>query len=366
MKTYLIINKVGLLRAVIFVLFLLFIIVGCSRETNNPVSSSMNEIPKITSLSKTSQNLLNTTTFNLVNRNKIAFGTLAVQNDNTNIYVTYTFPSGTIASNLQLWIGLNYNNVPKNKQNIPEPGHFPYKATPTELSYTFTIPLANLGINILTDYANIPLYIFAHADIMNGDEEGLWSANDNYIPTFKSLFGIPRWGFVSTYYLQVNFNNTQETSETAFAYGTHIFGGKSNPDNLPSLDIGNNWGWAINLPLFTQSFAKVGITTNTWQIYAAAGGNDITKGWNVGELSVAINGSNVTLTITLKPEYKMSELHIYINDKKPTTTAPGQYGFTATFDPKTGSYTKTFNLSDTDNDGIWIIVHMVTWGVFQK
>lgn len=69
-----------------------------------------------------------------------------------------------------------------------------------------------------------------------------------------------------------------------------------------------------------------------------------------------------TVTYQLNPGYSMEEAHIYVGDFKPVTLAPGQYGHTAYFTPFAQTYTSSFSVTDSNNDGIWIIAHAVVYG----
>lgn len=75
-------------------------------------------------------------------------------------------------------------------------------------------------------------------------------------------------------------------------------------------------------------------------------------------------GGNVAVTYNMSGGYTMEEVHIYAGDSKPTTAAPGQYGYTAYFDPRESGHTASFSVSDGNGDGIWIIAHAVVCGAF--
>ncbi|MGE5435937.1 MAG: hypothetical protein ACM3O3_01805 [Syntrophothermus sp.] len=90
--------------------------------------------------------------------------------------------------------------------------------------------------------------------------------------------------------------------------------------------------------------------------------NKTSNGVKVGTLTVNGSGSNVTITYNLLSSKYLQEVHLYVNDLKPTTIAPGQYGFTEYFDPMATTFTKSFEVTDSNNDGIWIIAHaVVAW-----
>ena len=131
---------------------------------------------------------------------------------------------------------------------------------------------------------------------------------------------------------------------------------KSNPENLSTLGLTKNrWGWAINITT---------AGTTTYPIYAGAGLNNISKGKMVGTLSVSWDGSSVTVTYTMNNGFSLTGTHVYAGDTKPATIAPGQYGNTMSFDPPASSYTGTYNVSDSNGDGIWIIAHAGAFGCY--
>lgn len=142
--------------------------------------------------------------------------------------------------------------------------------------------------------------------------------------------------------------------QTAFAKGGWVFvtDARANPERLPSLNlIRNRWGWAINL----QSTG-----TFTYDLWAGAGLNNTANGTKVGTVTVNFTGLQATVTYTLVDPATMKELHIYAGDLRPTTVAPGQYGYIEYFDPPATTHTATFDLGDSNGDGIWIIAHAVS------
>jgi len=130
--------------------------------------------------------------------------------------------------------------------------------------------------------------------------------------------------------------------ETAFMEGNNT---------LISMDLGNKrWGWA--------EYFDAADGTYTHDIYAGAGQNDINKGTLVGQVKIIVAGGDVHVEITLDAGVNANETHIYFSDDNaPTTTAPGQYGFT---DHTDFTGTKTFDFSSSyGGDGdFWIIVHL--------
>ncbi len=278
-------------------------------------------------------------------------GSVTIYNDETNLYITVYSELGYVSGddNIHIWVGTNLEDMPM-ANGAPINGHFPYKYEATGTTYTKIIPLDD--IQLLLDCGD-DIYVVVHAVVYAENEEGEITAETAYggdVP-----YPGNRWWYYSIYTIQCcnggggGFDN----SETAFAKGGWVFASKSkaNPENLPSLNLTKmRWGWAINI-------LEDGETT--YEIWAGAGLNDVSKGTLVGELTVTKTGDDVNIFYNLDPDFEMQEVHIYAGDLAPTTIAPGQYGHIAYFDPMQVTYDSDFIIEDLDGDGIWIIAHAV-------
>lgn len=277
-----------------------------------------------------------TTVFDLNNEKNAAdkLGTVTVANDATNLYVKFDLTiSGSKFNYLNLWVGTDLQTKP------PVPYMFPNPIQLNATTYTYVLPLSSLGIIDVTTSCPV-IAIDAFAVVSDGESTTKARAQGRYTLCCDQP---PEIG----------------ECETAFAKGGYVFASdsKSNPEGLPSLNLTKNrWGWAINV---------TANGTTTYEIWKGAGLNDTSKGELVGTLTVTKNGSLVTVTYNLTDDV-MSELHIYVGDSKPTTTAPGQYGFTKNFEPPVTSFTKTFSVTDSNGDGIWIIAHAVSCAVLES
>ena len=308
-------------------------------------------------------------------------GTLTVANDATNLYVIYTISddaiaSGTTFGTLHLWVGTDLTLVPSTKKGpnagIPIPGKFPYIAGNNGLpssngttTYTFTIPLKLIPFYDVTKCGVQPIYVIAHAE-MAGGSVGTQTAFGGCFPVNKSTdITSVRWYFYAMYTPYCCGTPPPDNGKvrlgTAFAYGGYVFttDKKSNPDNLKSLGLTlNRWGWANNMPT---------PTTIIKDLWVGAGLNNTTKALLVGQATITWDGTFATVKYDLKSPYTLEEVHVYADDFKPTTLAPGQYGNTDYLDPQLAtSNTYTFSgidLVDTyPFDGAWFIVHAVIWG----
>ncbi|MGZ8200126.1 MAG: hypothetical protein ACXWUC_05015 [Methylosarcina sp.] len=282
-----------------------------------------------------------TTVFDLLTKttnNKV--GTVTVANDATNLYVEFDLTaSGYKFDYLNAWAGTDTTNKgypltwPNGVANV------------NSTEYTYVLPLSGLGI-VDTTNSCPTIYVAAFAALKDYPEDPEGSS-----PTLAFAQG--RYTLCCDQPPQIG------ECETAFAKGGYVFttDSKSNPEGLSSLNLTKNrWGWAINVN---------GNGTTTYQIWKGAGLNDTSKGELVGTLTVTVVNQNVTVTYNLSDDV-MNELHIYAGDFKPTTIAPGQYGFTKNFDPPVASFTKTFSVTDTNGDGIWLIAHAVSCAVLQS
>jgi hypothetical protein len=281
-------------------------------------------------------------------------GSVTIYNDDTNFYVTvysdFGYQEGI--DQLKMWVGGDLANLPRNDSGNPAPGSFPYKLTTTGgTTYTFTIPLNNLS---LVNDCGDQIYVVIHADVLADDGNG-GTTNETAFGGDTGGNTGSRWWYYTTYTIQCCTPPTAfDYSETAFAKGGWIFasGQKANPDSLESLQLTRHrWGWAINVPLENGQ--------SNYEIWAGAGLNNTTHGTLVGTLTLTTSTTQVTVEYTLEDGFNMQEAHIYANDFTPTTIAPGQYGHTVYFDPIVSTYAETFNVSDIDDDGIWIIAHAV-------
>jgi len=137
--------------------------------------------------------------------------------------------------------------------------------------------------------------------------------------------------------------------ETAYAY-------EDLPDGTCFSDLGlgfSNWGWSIALPNpLPPAYSE------TFDVYAAAGQCDITRGNLVGDVTVAWDGAEVTVTYNIDGAFNVEETHYYIGTtpvpKKKNgkwTVAPGQY--------------PSEPFATNGNEQIYVIAHAVVCGNFE-
>lgn len=341
------------LKQIISVVFIATLLISCSEDlmdnefTTEPLVS--NDLTDGEAMLGVNGEYCGSETFTLWAGQTIDAGTLTVSNDASNLYVTYN-TTGEFGI-LHLWVGSDFTLLPINNQGTPIPGQFPYSFDASGTStYTFTIPLSTIPY-----YSNCGdmLYVVAHAEVgINGGNETAFGGDIEGT-------GTNRWYYYADYVVACCDEEPPGSSEelgTAFAKGGYVFttGRKSNPEKLPSLELTKNrWGWAINL-MEAGSYS--------YELWVGAGLNDVSKGVLVGNVGIVYDGMQATVTYSLFSGYAIEESHIYAEDMMPTTIAPGQYGNIMYFDPFVSNYSVTLDVSDSDGDGVWFIVHAVAYG----
>jgi hypothetical protein len=304
--------------------------------------------------------------YNLTAGQHINAGTVEVVNDGQNLYVTYKTTG--ILGNLHLWVGTDMLNVPSNRNGVPVPGQFPFQYDASGLqNATIVVPLKDNNYICGTQ-----LYFIAHAEVtINGNKETAFGGG-----TGVNIADNGRWYFYDTYIIQcctfsVPENREIKRVETAYAKPPKIEAGntgyvfvgkpsktnKSNPESYAALSLTQNrWGWAVNLKTFG---------TYTYPLWAAAGLNNTSNGIPAGTVTLVFNSSGITATYDLGNAGVLEEVHIYADDFKVSVIAPGQYGFTKYFAVPfvEKSFTQSFAVTDTNADGIWVVLHSVV-GIF--
>jgi uncharacterized repeat protein (TIGR01451 family) len=143
--------------------------------------------------------------------------------------------------------------------------------------------------------------------------------------------------------------------ETAWAYGAQYANA--------NWDYVNNrfWGWT-NGPLTEGDYV--------FDIYAAAGQNDLSKGTLVGELLVSYHGGTVTVTYTMFDENYLSEVHLWVGStplpevkqgkKTSYTNAPGRFPYSGSAGFVPGSNQTEWTWTGTGFTGpIYVAAHSV-------
>ncbi|HEX8014087.1 MAG TPA: hypothetical protein VF465_02530 [Flavobacterium sp.] len=325
------------MKKIILIVAMALLTVYC---TNEPLSTEMQteEAQKMDSSTLTSKGTYSEcdpVSINIMAGQFTNSGKILIENDATNLYVTYSALPNWYFSEMHLYVG-PYANVPLQNGN-PVPGQFPYKKSfnPLVQTYTFTIPLSAITLD-----ANKCLYIAAHSSMKNIVNGVIVRTETGWAGGIK--FPGKNWATYFNYCLRTCDPPPPPdgtTCDTAYMFGNYTFN---------SLEISEKWGWATY-------YNNVMNGNYTYNLYAGAGQNDITKGYLAGTVTIVIQGSNVSVTINAThPGTVFTETHVYLSDSPPTTAAPGQFGNQHTLNNTT---TDNYNLSYSGDGSFWIIVH---------
>jgi hypothetical protein len=292
-------------------------------------------------------------------------GTVCTEVVGDDLVVTYTTTGCWELTEAHLWVGGNSGDYPQSKKGNPIPGQFPNNSGDITgaTEYSFTIPLADLGIECPT-LPDDQYYVAAHA-AMRCDEDGDgtyqtetgWSDGDRFVSRGN-------WGTYDTVTFTCECPPCDEPPsevgcETAFAYsadtGTCFLDIDADNDGV---DDFNRWGWTIAITTAGEY---------DFPIYAGAGQCDLTKGTLVGNLHVSYDGMVLIATYEMAPGYQMDEVHFYAgNEILPSnngefTVAPGQYPNIAEDLVEDFAAAYTWSI-DWESDGFNIVAHAVVCG----
>ncbi len=269
----------------------------------------------------------------------IVAGTVCVDNDASNLTVTYQTTGGWTLDETHLWLGTDLSTMPRTASGNPKVGLFPYKSEGLPngtTTYTFTLPLGDFKVACRQQ-----LLVAAHAVVKMVNADGSIRTETGWGAGTR-LTAKGNWATYFSYTVQCAPPPppplTCGPNETAYAFGDQTF-----------IDLGittSRWGWQITVPAGT---------TATAPIYAGAGQNDITKGTHVGALSYQYTGAVLTVSFNMFPGFVMDETHVYAGASTVPTISPGRYG---------NQHDLTAAASDTyvipvTGDTIYLVAHAV-------
>lgn len=353
------------LKQFISVAFVAALLMSCSEDflTNEElVESKKGDVfdPGSMNMKGSEVNYCGSDTLTLWAGQTIDAGDIIVSNDETNLYVTVVSNGGfTGEENIKMWLGTDFSLLNGAGLVRPPAGGFPYKVTipEGETTYTFTVVLNTIPLYEVSSCGDQAIHVVVHADVIALHDDGTTSGETAWGGDTEGPGNA--WWFYTDYVptcCDITPPNPVEELGTAFAKGNYVFttSKKANPENLPSLNLTKNrWGWSINL-METGSFS--------YELWVGAGLNDVSKGTLVGDVNIDFDGSQATVTYSSFSGYTIEESHIYAGDLMPETLAPGQYGNTMYFDPYASTYSVTLDVTDSNEDGVWFIVHAVAYG----
>lgn len=265
----------------------------------------------------------------------IEVGSVCVENDADNVYVTYTTAGDWEMSELHLFVGTDFSQLPTNKKGNPQIGHFPFVASNVGHSYTFTLPLADLAATCSSNFA-----IAAHAVVGNGiSTETAWGEGDR-------ITSQGSWATWFAYQATCPDNDDDEpltcsNTETGFALGQ---------DTFNSLNVGNanRWGWQLTV---------VNNESGSTPIYAGAGQNNINNGDYVGDLQYYYSNGTFLATFNAASGYAWNATHLYADDVIVATTAPGQFGNQESFVSPSATSHYVVSIMPADAQLIYVVAH---------
>ncbi len=279
-------------------------------------------------------------------------GTICVSTDETNLYIHYAVTGDWELTEAQAWIGEDLADMPQTPNGAPKIGNFPYNAGDITgaTSHTFTVALESLGGEPYV--CDRQFFVAAHASVRRPTDvageyqtETGWAGGDRLVDQGTWAMAFP---FTLTCEEPPPVDAAELSCETAFAYGGEL------ATTFTSLMDTPRWGWS-NGPLGAGSY--------TFDIYAGAGQNDLSKGAVVGTLNIEYDGASATVTYTMADGYTMDETHLYIGSQPlpsgndgDDTVAPGQFG---NIHDLTDATSDTFVVDGLSGD-IYVVAHAVS------
>jgi len=259
-------------------------------------------------------------------------------------------------------------DIPMNQKGNPKIGNFPYNSGDITgaTSHSFSVPLCTFGLDAgLTECDPVNAFLAAHAALRKDNGDGTyqtetgWGDGDRFVQ---------KGSWAEYFNMELVCTGDEEpppppepaSCETAFAYGdgdaTCFIGADFDGDNVD--DGISRWGWS-NGPLSAGSYS--------WEVYAAAGQCDLTKGTLVGSLGVVYDGSSATVTFNRTGDFVLDEEHLYVGSEplardsnNEYTVAPGQYPLVIDLTDATS----TSNVVNGLSGDIYVVYHAVACGSF--
>lgn len=304
-------------------------------------------------------------------------GDVCLSVDGDNLIVNYQTEGDWMLGETHVWVGETADGYPQNRKGNPKIGTFPYNSGDLGWisSYTVTVPIASFtdmfdDLHSMCDAALPAFYMMAHAvvGVPDGDggyntetgwsggtrimERGSWATRSSFdfVVTCDGDPGDPRGGDYGAETAWVFGANTFDSLLSCGAddmRGTFDDGGEFGSDMLAT-----RWGWSVG-PVPEGE-------TVTREIWAAAGQNNTANGSLIGMATITNNGAMVEIMVSIDPGYAFSTAHIFVGDGHTCTVAPGQLGFSQSFDPMATAH--TFYMPHTGGDA-YLAVHFDALGL---
>jgi len=310
----------------------------------------------------------------------IVAGDVCVSLNGTDLVVEYATSGGWEMTGAHTWIGESADTYPQGKNGNPQIGKFPYNsgALAGLVTYTVSVPLLSVTdkFETLDQYcgtgAPVPsLFLMAHAQLRKRTATGTYQTETGWSDGTRV---VDRGSWATRSLLSFKVTCPVEDPivdeapvyghETAWALGDTTFA------SLPScgtdgirgtaddgLDGGNGklatrWGWSVGPVSAGETVLQ--------DIYAAAGGNDLTKGSLIGTAEIAYDGELVTVHILTDGDYAFTAVHTFVGSNHTCTVAPGKLGDTKTYSTPADEQTAVYAYSGIE---AYLAIHFDAVGI---
>jgi hypothetical protein len=268
-------------------------------------------------------------------------GEVCVTVDEDELVVSYATTGDWELVETHTWVGESLDDLPTTPKGNPKVGHFPYQSGDIAGAtyYESRVPLGELGDEeYLCDRTFL---VAAHAALARPDGEGGYQTETGW-GDGKPIVERGSWAT----YFWFTFSCEDDTDpppdsgcDTAFAFGPTTF-----------VDLGltdSRWGW---------QYGPFGQGAYSTPIYAGAGGNDISKGYQAGTLYVTYDGATVEVDYIISLDYTLEETHLYVSGLPVDTISPGQFGHQHDLE---GASQDSYSISGFDGESLYLVAHGV-------
>jgi len=243
------------------------------------------------------------------------------------LQITYSTAGGWELMETHLWVGTQWSQMPQTRTGNPRIGNFPYGSgiLSGATTYTVSVDLTTFGLSsTMTQCQPLTLFVAAHSAVRKDAGSGTYQSETAW---GKGQPLVQRGSWAEGFAVTISCYDDHPLEyryETAFGFGSDVGVCFSDLD-LGDEEIRNGarWGWS-NGPLSVGSYI--------FQLYAGAGQCDLSKGVNVGTLSIDYDGQTAQVTYLMVTGFVLDETHLYMGEEPlprdkmgDYTVAPGQY-----------------------------------------
>lgn len=251
--------------------------------------------------------------------------------------VTYNMEGDWRLAETHLWVGEVEDAYPKSRKGNPKIGNFPYSSGDVQgaSSYSYSVPLGS--VQSFFDLENLDvscgqsasIYAMAHASVERLDGSGNVLQSETGWGDGEGAVEKGSWATRTAINLSVTCDSTPPPppptlgQETAIMKANIILNDDTdgycrieNADGTVSDGFGSErWGWQAG---------PLGEGDSVYEVWAAAGKNDTSKGTLVGYVEVSVAAGNVSVEPVLYPEFDALETHVYIGTEAVCSGAFGR------------------------------------------